>query len=196
MNVARFFTAARWGFCAVATVFVLCWWQARWTLPASWDGLAPWVEQGLNGVEVLLMSDAGVVSGLLWTLIAGTVGFLAGSSLLSWSRSRAARDPVRMYSTELRREASVRCQGRCERDGWLPWVRCHAAYEHADHWFPWSTGGKTSLANCVGSCAWHNLSKGGRWPSRGERKRIAHRRRSYWTGPQEQRTPGELWAGI
>jgi len=110
-------------------------------------------------------------------------------------RAGAARDPVRMYTAAQRRDGFDRCQGRCERDGALPWTRCRRRAEHADHWYPWSKGGETSMGNLVGSCAWHNLSKSGSWPTGGETRRIARRRKRYWTGPEEERVPGRTYGG-
>ena len=120
---------------------------------------------------------------------------VAGRSFIAWTRHHARRDPVRMYSHSQRLIGADRALGRCERDGWCPWVRCRRRAEHADHWYPWSQGGKTSERNLVASCSWHNLTKSGSWPSRAEGRRIARRRKHYWTGPANGRHPGETYTG-
>ena len=89
------------------------------------------------------------------------------------------QDPQRMFSPEQRREAFGRAGDRCEYTG-LFGARCRAAAEHADHAFPWTLGGATSLDNCVASCARHNLSKGAKVLTRRQVRRLERRRRGYF----------------
>lgn len=89
-------------------------------------------------------------------------------------------DQVRMFSAAQRRDGFSRAGNRCEYDGFLPWLRCTSAAEHADHFFPWSRGGATSMSNQVAACARHNLAKSDHMPSRMMQSRIARRRRRYF----------------
>ena len=94
------------------------------------------------------------------------------------------QDPQRMYSPEQRRAAFGRAGDRCEYTG-LFGRRCRAAAEHADHAFPWTLGGATSLDNCVASCARHNLSKGANVLTRGQVRRLERRRRGYFPAGED-----------
>lgn len=107
-----------------------------------------------------------------WILLLATNAFLA-------RRRQGLRDPQRLYTAEQRRLLFEMCGGRCEHKS-VFWLRCRQSASHADHVFPHSRGGATSLENGQGLCAFHNLSKGGKVPSRLYMARLARRRRSYY----------------
>lgn len=96
------------------------------------------------------------------------------------ARMPVAQDPQRMYSPDQRKEAFRRAGGQCEYTGLLPWTRCHKPAEHADHLFPWSRGGATTLGNCVASCARHNTSKGAKVLPAWQVRALVRRRRRYF----------------
>ncbi|PPG14384.1 HNH endonuclease [Rathayibacter rathayi] len=120
------------------------------------DTLLTWVSQ--NQVPALLLP--GVV--VLLAIVARA------------SRGSASTDPQRTAGF-------ARADGRCEFDGALFFVRCPRDAHHADHFYPWSKGGATSMQNLVAACAACNLSKGPKMLSAFYRKRIERRRRKYFT---------------
>lgn len=88
------------------------------------------------------------------------------------------KDPDRAFNPALRREGFARAGSRCEY-GTL-FGRCPAPAEHADHFFPHSRGGATTLANHVAACSRHNLAKSDRMPTRACARAIARRRTRYF----------------
>lgn len=89
------------------------------------------------------------------------------------------KDPQRMYTSEQRTESFARAGGQCEYLGW-GFMRCRSQAEHADHFFPHSKGGATSLLNCVASCAHHNTSKGAKVLPKRQGTFLKMRRRRYY----------------
>lgn len=112
----------------------------------------------------------------------------------SWRRKRGAkrtgRDPIRDFSPEDRRELMRLAGGQCEwqyRQGGQ-WHRCQATTDqdvqfHADHVWPWSKGGMTTLANGAWLCANHNMRKSGSKPTMGYLVRLTEARTNYYRGP-------------
>lgn len=148
------------------------------------------LEAGLHGAGQWL---AGWVTSGKVPLIA--IG--ASSSSAGWRGIRTGirlrsteQDPQRMFSPEQRREAFGRADDRREYTG-LFGARFRAAAEHADHAFPWTLGGATSLDNCVASCARHNLSKGAKVLTRRQVRRLERRRRGYFH-PREPTSPSSV----
>ena len=88
-------------------------------------------------------------------------------------------DPVRAYSSAQRTESFSRAGDQCEYTSWGV-SRCTGPAEHADHLYPWSKGGATSLANCVASCAHHNTSKGAKILPWWKVRWLESRRRRYF----------------
>lgn len=97
------------------------------------------------------------------------------------SRGSASTDPQRAFTGPQRTTGFARADGRCEFDGALFFLRCSRDAHHADHFYPWSKGGATSMQNLVAACAACNLSKGPKMLSAFYRKRIERRRRKYFT---------------
>lgn len=113
-------------------------------------------------------------------LTAVGIAIIAAIALLVARHSgRAARDPQRFYVTDQRRECFDRSGYRCEMSALGP-LRCQRPAEHADHHYPWSKGGATSITNAVAACARHNTSKGPRMPTLWDTWFITRRRRRYF----------------
>lgn len=89
------------------------------------------------------------------------------------------RDPQRAYTREQRFEIRDRAGGRCEHKApLLP--RCSRSGAQADHVFPWSRGGSTTVENGQWLCAEHNRMKTNHMPTRLSVWRLTRRRRSYF----------------
>ena len=89
------------------------------------------------------------------------------------------RDPRRAFSTAQRNAIFDRCGGRCEHHS-LILGRCRASATQADHVYPWSLGGETTLANGAGLCARHNRMKSNHVPSAWYIRRLENARKSYF----------------
>lgn len=94
-------------------------------------------------------------------------------------KAAGPKDPTRLFSANQRREGFDRAGGRCELEGSL-FSRCRRPAHHGDHWFPWSRGGSTSMANFVAACVKCNLSKGAKVPGSWQTMRLESRRRKYF----------------
>jgi hypothetical protein len=115
---------------------------------------------------------------VLW-LCLGFFGLIVAGVTLSNVIGGRARDTQRMFNSAQRRQLSKLCGGRCEHKSWL-WGRCRGPAEHADHIYPWSRGGSTTLGNGQMLCAWHNLTKGALIPSTLYIVRLERRRERYY----------------
>lgn len=140
-------------------------------------GVTDWVA-GLAGTVKGWVAGVGENPTVLLTVLAAIVLVIVVRAVRA--RMPVTQDPQRMYTPEQRKEAFARAGGQCEYTGLFPWTRCRKPAEHADHLYPWSRGGATTLANCVASCARHNTSKGAKvlpaWQVRG----LVRRRRRYY----------------
>lgn len=95
------------------------------------------------------------------------------------SRGRPGpKDPTRLFSASQRREGFDRAGGQCELGTFFR--RCRRPALHGDHWYPWSKGGSTSMANFVAACRKCNLSKGSKVPGSWETMLLESRRRKYF----------------
>lgn len=154
--------------------------------------LAEWIVASLRALLRLVVDVGGahpevagiVASALILRLLIGV------------ARSRLAavapRDPRRAYTGEERQAGFRRAGHRCEFDAWLGLARCRRSAEHADHWWPHSRGGATTMANLVAGCARHNVAKGAALPTAAQTRRIARRRRRYFL-PGDRAVPGERY---
>jgi len=93
-------------------------------------------------------------------------------------RTSRARMRPRMYSAQQKNEGHKRAGNRCEFSS--RYGRCKNKAVHADHFYPYSRGGATSMKNFVSACEHHNLSKGAKIPSLVEKSRIEARRAHYF----------------
>jgi len=108
-----------------------------------------------------------LVLALLWGLVPR-----AGSGAVQ-------KDTQRMFDGDQRARIHSRAGGRCEHKSLL-WFRCKAKGTQADHIYPHSRGGATSLANGQSLCGFHNRRKSASIPSRFYLWRLERRRRKYF----------------
>lgn len=102
--------------------------------------------------------------------------------VMFWSirklRKRHQRRMARAFAADMRANGFRRAGGQCEFSNGL--TRCRNRAEHADHFYPFTHGGATSMQNLVAACSGHNLSKGAKIPSQMEKARIEARRKAYF----------------
>lgn len=117
----------------------------------------------------------------LWAAAGAVLALWVVLGLITALRDRhgALRDPQRLFTPDQRAAMLVLAGGRCEHKPML-WRRCPQTGSHADHIYPWSHGGVTELRNGQLLCGFHNLSKGGRVPTRLYRWRLSRRRAGYY----------------
>jgi 5-methylcytosine-specific restriction endonuclease McrA len=102
------------------------------------------------------------------------------------SRGKRNKDPQRLFNQSQKRELYTRCGYRCEYP--RPFLgRCHAKATEADHVYPWSLGGPTTLENAAGLCKRHNLKKSNHIPTR-RYMRALNRNRRYDLNKQRSMT--------
>jgi 5-methylcytosine-specific restriction endonuclease McrA len=140
-----------------------------------------------NGVIDQVQSVVRWIAGAIaWStihpwLIGAVAGLVVVGALIHLVRSHrsAPQDPQRMYTPEQRKQSFELAGGRCEYTGFLL-TRCRRPAEHADHLYPWSKGGATSLANCCAACQHCNLSKGAKILPAWRVRLLVHRRKRYY----------------
>lgn len=154
--------------------------------------VAIWCAHTLSGLrpEAISLMGSGpaeAAAWVLWTavdlrwpitiicLIAAAVSFVT----IVESHQATQKDPTRMFSSSQRTEGFARAGNICELERW-PFIRCTRPASHGDHFFPWSLGGCSNMANFVAACAPCNLAKSNKYPSRFLRWRIERRRRRYF----------------
>lgn len=115
---------------------------------------------------------------LFWTLVV-VIGMVVIALNLHRLAALGQRDPQRMYDSSQRTTIHQRAGGRCEHKHPF-WMRCTRPSSHADHVYPWSRGGATTIANGQALCASHNLRKSNHVPSRLYLWRLQRRRRRYF----------------
>ena len=111
-------------------------------------------------------------------LVIGAVCAIVVVAALAKGAHGGWRDPRRSFSAAERAVIFSRAGGRCEHRGLF--LRCRRPAAHADHVWPWSAGGPTTIANGEALCARHNLSKGARRPTRWYMARLERGRRNYF----------------
>lgn len=111
------------------------------------------------------------------------------------AKAGSVQDPQRMYTSDQRQEMFARAGGQCEYTGMFWWSRCRRPAEHADHLYPWSRGGATTLENGVASCASHNTSKGAKILPRWKVRVLVRRRRRYFP-PGVDTAVGQKYADV
>lgn len=130
-------------------------------------------------------------------IIAGAIGFgldnpgivgFAVTAVFVFLIVRAIRrhlpvqtDQQRMFTPSQRAETKRLAGGRCEHSNMG--FRCRAPGAHADHIYPWSRGGATSMSNMQSLCATHNLRKSAKIPSHFYIHQLEKRRAKYF--PQD-----------
>lgn len=126
-----------------------------------------------------------------WVWVIAAMVVIVASA--SWVRSGSTgTDPTRMFTATQRSTGFRRAGMQCEMSNW--WLgRCTRTASHADHFYPHSKGGATSMQNLVAACAPHNLSKSARMPSRLDGALIRWRRRSYFPGDTDRTVGQWFW---
>lgn len=153
------------------------------------------VSGAMSGVgDVLAGAWAWIAGNGHWLLAGGVVLAVWALVAIARNRSRGQSDPQRAYTGAQREEIFSRAGGRCEYISW-GLARCGAPAEHADHLWPWSKGGATSVLNGVASCAHHNTSKGAKILPRWQVAWLVARRRSYFPDGVG-RAVGEWYSGV
>ena len=116
------------------------------------------------------------------TFIIGVIVFRYVMKMTLWivrkARKRHQRRMARAFPQNMRVAAFNRAGNQCEFSNGIN--RCRNRAEHADHFYPFSAGGATSVQNLVAACSGHNLSKGAKIPSMLEKSRIEARRKRYF----------------
>ena len=101
-------------------------------------------------------------------------------------------DPLRRFNGETRRTVMSRAGGRCEGSIFLAWGRCRDEAGEADHVYPHSRGGPTTLANGQALCRGHNRSKAAMRPPWWYLRALERRRRSYFPAGTEVRVSAAI----
>ena len=104
------------------------------------------------------------------------------------------QDPWRRFKYESRRVVMSRAGNRCEGAAFLVWGRCAEPAIEADHVYPWSRGGPTTLSNGQALCRGHNRRKGAWKPPWWYLLSLEHRRRSYFPPGTEVRVTASMSA--
>lgn len=89
------------------------------------------------------------------------------------------RDRWRSYKFDIRRQVIARAGGRCEAAAFIWFGRCHEPAAEADHVYPWSKGGPTTVMNGQALCRGHNRHKAAMTPPWWYILLLERRRRSY-----------------
>lgn len=95
------------------------------------------------------------------------------------SRGGVHRDTQRLFDGAQRSLIHSRAGNRCEHKHPL-WFRCRQVGNQADHVYPHSRGGATSLENAQSLCQPHNLRKSAKVPSPVYIWRLQRRRAKYF----------------
>lgn len=90
------------------------------------------------------------------------------------------RHPIRLFKGEMRRTVMARAGGRCEGSAFLAWGRCRDQATEADHVYPYSRNGPTTLANGQALCRGHNRHKAAMAPPWWYLLSLEHRRLAYF----------------
>lgn len=88
---------------------------------------------------------------------------------------KVQRDKRRAFSPAQRAQIFDACGGRCEYPRFIL-GRCRRKATQADHIYPWSKGGATTVENGSGLCAVHNRLKSDKIPSRAYIRKLAKTR--------------------
>lgn len=115
---------------------------------------------------------------MLW-LIAILAAVVIVAMLRSRSGTATQRDPQRGFTTTQRLAIFSRSHNQCEHFG-IFGRRCPSSPTHADHIYPWSRGGATTVSNAQALCARHNLVKGSSIVPVLHIARLERRRRRYF----------------
>jgi len=105
-----------------------------------------------------------------------------------------AQDPWRLFKYEARRVVMSRAGNRCEGSAFLAWGRCSEVAAEADHVYPWTRGGPTTMRNGQALCRGHNRRKAAMRPPWWYLLALEHRRRSYFPSGTDVRVTASMSA--
>jgi 5-methylcytosine-specific restriction endonuclease McrA len=100
-------------------------------------------------------------------------------------------DEQRLFDSKQKDIARKRCGNQCEHKHPF-WFRCKRPAEQADHIYPWSKGGATSLTNLSYLCARDNNRKSNWIPTKTYIWRLERRRRRYFPPDQDRKVNWSL----
>lgn len=100
-------------------------------------------------------------------------------------------DEQRLFDSKQRKIIHARAGGQCEAKRPL-WFRCKRPSEQADHIYPWSKGGATSITNGAALCQPCNGHKSAWVPTRTYIWRLERRRRRYFPVDQDRKVNWSL----
>lgn len=100
-------------------------------------------------------------------------------------------DSQRLYDSKQRALGRKRAGGRCEHNP-PSWFRCKGNADEADHIYPWSKGGATTMMNLQYLCKMHNGKKSAWVPTRFYIWRLERRRKRYFPADQDRKVSWRL----
>lgn len=152
----------------------------------------------MNAIDSALTRTGGVVAFFIENPVA-LIAIIGAIALILIVRAVKKSLPVnkdeqRMFTGPQKQEAKRRAGMRCEHSSLG--FRCSKPGEHADHIYPHSKGGRTSMSNCQSLCAPHNLRKSAQLPSKFYMSRLETRRGRYFPegiDPRVEWHAGKAW---
>lgn len=122
-----------------------------------------------------------------WLIVIAVVMFVTTTPLPTRNTGERRRDIWRGFRFESRRRVMGRAGGRCESAMLLFWLRCSDEAVEADHVYPWSKGGATTVSNGQALCKGHNRSKSNMTPPWWYVLLLERRRRRYFPSGEDVR---------
>ena len=122
-----------------------------------------------------------------WLIAFAVVAVIATAPLPTRSVGERRRDIWRGFRFESRRRVMGRAGGRCESASLVFWLRCPDAAVEADHVYPWSKGGATTISNGQALCSGHNRAKSSMTPPWWYVLLLERRRRRYFPTGEDVR---------
>jgi 5-methylcytosine-specific restriction endonuclease McrA len=143
--------------------------------------IAQFAHDALVGAYGSISTDHNIIPQVITLVVFGFIAKVIHGFTVNMARDRRRQRQVsygRIYTNEQKDEGHARAGRQCEFSVGLR--RCPQQSAHADHFYPFSRGGATSMKNFVAACEFHNLSKGAKMPSASEKATIENRRRRYF----------------
>lgn len=129
------------------------------------------------------------------TVVVAVVAGVMTLAVKMRSRGGVHRDTQRLFDGTQRAQIHSRAANRCEHKHPL-WFRCREVGNQADHVYPHSRGGATSLNNAQSLCRSHNSRKSNKVPSPVYIWRLQRRRAKYFPAGQDVTIQGRRPSAI